>query len=132
MDTRIRRTAGVQKPAPAAPRVSRPAAPRTPLEVARAVGNQAFIRILAREPAAPVADAAPAAAPALDTDALAVAIMTTGKAGKKIHSLADLRDLWASAEAAIRLEPRKGKLPATSWKQLRTPEVEAALTAMTS
>lgn len=119
------------KPA-ARPGESREAVPLPALEVARAVGNHAFIRMLGREPAAPVVDEPQPAAPALDTDALAVAIMTTGKAGAKIHSLADLRDLWAAADAAIRLEPRKGKLPWTAWKQLRTPEVEPVLTGMTS
>jgi hypothetical protein len=101
--------------------------PATPLDVARAVGNQAFMRMLAREPVAPPVEEA-----TLDTVKLAADIMTTGKKGAKIHSLADLRDLWALAEAAIRMEPRKGKLPSTAWKQLRTPEVEPALTAMTS
>lgn len=111
-----------------APAASREPEPVTPLEIARAVGNQAFMRMLAREPV----EAPPVEAPSLDTDKLAADIMTTGKKGAKIHSLADLGDLWASADAAIRMEPRKGKLPATSWKQLRTPEVEPALLAMTS
>ena len=131
MAVRARHPAVEEERAAAAPREARAQAPAAPLEIARAVGNRAFLRMIAREPAA-TADAPQAAAPALDTDALAAAIMTTGKAGAKIHSLADLRDLWASADTAIRLEPRKGKLPWTAWKQLRTPEVEPALTAMTT
>ncbi len=113
----------------AAPRAP---APPKPLELAGAVGNQAFIRMLGREPAAPAPAPAPPETAELDTDKLAAAIMTTGKKGAKIHSLADLRDLWSGADKAIRMEPRKGKLPWTAWKQLRTPEVEPALTAMTA
>ena len=113
----------------AAPRAP---APPKPLELAGAVGNQAFIRMLGREPAAPAPAPAPPETAELDTDKLAVAIMTTGKKGAKIHSLADLRDLWSAADKAIRMEPRKGKLPWTAWKQLRAPEVEPALTAMSA
>jgi hypothetical protein len=118
-----------------APATSGEPEPVTARDLARAVGNQAFMRMLAREPAAPAAappEDAPAETPTLDTDKLAADIMTTGKKGAKIHSLGDLRDLWAQAESAMRLEPRKGKLPATPWKQLRTPAVEPALTAMTT
>jgi hypothetical protein len=137
MAVRAPRERDVEPSADSPPVALRAAQLVAPLELASAVGNHAFIRMLGREPAATAEPAAPASgAPAedsLDTDKLAVAIMTTGKKGAtKIHSLADLRDLWTSADAAIRLEPRKGKLPSTAWKQLRAAEVEPHLRAMTT